>query len=305
MIEEEVPSALAGERLDRIVSLIADISRSDAAATIRSGAVRVGGEISSSGKIRLSAGEIVSIDEGLIPRPSLPLADENVALQVIFEDSDIIVIDKPAGLVVHPGPGHTDSTLVNGLLARFPEIADVGDPTRPGIVHRLDQGTSGLVVVARSVDAYLRLVEMLSQHQVTRRYSALVWGHLEADSMTIDAPIGRDPQDPLRMAVVSNGKPARTHVEVAMKYIEPEMSLLKCDLETGRTHQIRVHLRAIGHPVVGDPVYGSSRITGLKRPFLHAEMLEFIHPMTAAAMSFESPLPEDLAGFLGGLERAC
>lgn len=306
MIEEEVPSALDGERLDRIVALMADISRSDATATIQANGVLVNGSVSRTGKERLVTGAVISIDTSKIPAISAPLPDPEVVFRVVHEDADIVVVDKPAGLVVHPGAGHDDGTLVNGLLARYPEMADVGEMFRPGIVHRLDQGTSGLLVVARRQSSYTSLVEMLSAHEVTRRYRALVWGHPESDEFTIDAPIGRDPQDPLRMAVVTAGKEARTHVQVVQRFTNPEMAAVMCDLETGRTHQIRVHLRAIGHPVVGDAVYGGARSgVELSRPFLHAEQLGFAHPTSGEALRFETPIPSDLLEYLESLEPTC
>jgi 23S rRNA pseudouridine1911/1915/1917 synthase len=306
VIEEVVPSALDGERLDRIVALMADISRSDATATIGANGVFVDGTVARVGKERLGTGAVVVIDTSKIPTASAPEADSAIDFRVLHEDADIIVVDKPAGLVVHPGAGHDDGTLVNGLLARYPEIAGVGEVFRPGIVHRLDQGTSGLLVIARRRESYSRLVDMLSAHEVTRRYRALVWGHPESDEFTIDAPIGRDPRDALRMAVLTSGKQARTHVEVLGRYCNPDMAEVMCELETGRTHQIRVHLRAIGHPVVGDSVYGGARSgVDLTRPFLHAEELEFEHPMSGIMMSFQASLPNDLREFLGDLERAC
>jgi len=302
MIEETIPTALAGERLDRIVALLADVSRSDAAAVIKSDGVSVDGVIVHSGKERMSAGAVVAIDEACIPKPQLPQADSQVRFEVVFEDPNIIVIDKPAGLVVHPAAGHHGGTLVNGLLARYPEIAELGEPSRPGVVHRLDQGTSGLLVLARSASAFQRLTEMLSEHEVQRTYRVLVWGIPADVEFTIDAPIARDPQDPLRMAVVSSGKEARTHVTVLEQFHDPDMALLECQLETGRTHQIRVHLRAVGHPVVGDPAYGGARSgVELKRPFLHAYQLSFHHPTTGEIMNFRSELPEDLGRFLAHL----
>jgi 23S rRNA pseudouridine1911/1915/1917 synthase len=188
-----------------------------------------------------------------------------------------------------------ERTLVNGLLALYPEISSVGEEHRPGIVHRLDIGTTGLLIVARTQEAYEELVAMMSLREVKRHYLALVWGHPSAPMGTIDAPIGRDPRDPLRMAVVASGKPARTNYEVLVTFPEPEVSLVACELETGRTHQIRVHLQATGHPVVGDPNYGGARAPlVLGRPFLHAERLVFDHPITGEPLAFEVPLPADL-----------
>jgi len=300
MITEEVPSALAGERLDRIVALLADISRAAAAAVIEVGGVRVDGETVTSGKMRLTIGQIVDVDPVTIPRPALPAADPSVAFTVVFDDDAVVVVDKPAGLVVHPGAGNPDGTLVNGLLARFPELAGVGDPARPGIVHRLDAGSSGLLVVARTAAAAASLVGQFSAHTAGRRYDAIVWGVPDAPHGIVDAPIGRDPADPLRMSVVVDGKPARTEYQVGACYDVPaDLAQLSCRLKTGRTHQIRVHLAAIGHPIVGDPVYGDRRTTfGLARPFLHAAELSFDHPMTGSRVTFESDLPPDLAEFL-------
>jgi 23S rRNA pseudouridine1911/1915/1917 synthase len=215
---------------------------------------------------------------------------------VVYDDEHVIVVDKPAGLVVHPGAGNVSGTLVNGLLARYPEIATIGEPHRPGIVHRLDIGTSGLMVVAHSVRAYHYLVYALSQRDVTRVYRAMVWGYPANPTGVIDAPIGRDHRDPMRMAVVVDGKSARTRYHVLAAYSAPaEASALECRLESGRTHQIRVHLAAIGHPVVGDGTYGGARHPiASPRPFLHAAELAFDHPGTGESLTFTSPLPDDL-----------
>ena len=299
-VSEEIPSLLAGERLDRIVSLIAEISRADAAETVNRGGVSVDGAVVRSGKIRLDEGQVVEVDRSAIPRDEPPGPDPSVGIVVVYEDDHVIVVDKSPGIVVHPGAGNPSGTLVNGLLARFPEISSVGDPLRPGIVHRLDVGTSGLLVVARSSEAFDALVEALSEHEVSRHYVALVWGRLDAPTGTIDAAIGRDPRDPLKMAVVASGKPARTHYAVEKEFTEPEVSVLACELDTGRTHQIRVHLAAVGHPVVGDVTYGGQRAgLPMDRPFLHAGRLSFVHPVSREVLDFESPLPEDLVRVLG------
>ena len=230
----------------------------------------------------------------------LPQADAAVEVTVVHEDAEVIVVDKPAGLVVHPGAGHEDGTLVNGLLARFPELADVGQADRPGIVHRLDRGTSGLLVVARSARAYESLVAQLQARTVLRRYRTLVWGHPESPNGIVDAPIGRSPRHPTRMAVVADGKEARTRYEVVRRYDEPTPTAeVLCRLETGRTHQIRVHLSAIGHAVVGDDRYqGVRQSLPCPRPFLHAEHLGFVHPGTGDDVAFDSALPPDLVQVL-------
>jgi len=305
-ITEIIPEALGGERIDRVVAFLADISRSVAARLVADGGVRVDGEVAASGKVRLAPGMSIEIDTGLIPVAGPPAADPDVEFTVVHADDDVIVVDKPAGLVVHPGAGNPDGTLVNGLLHRFPELAGVGQPGRPGIVHRLDAGSSGLLVVARNDAAVDRLIAQFVDHSARRRYDALVWGHPDAAHGIIDAPIGRDPGDPLKMALVADGRPARTEYEIREKLLAPApVSLLSCRLETGRTHQIRVHLAGVGHPLVGDTVYGERRpVLGLARPFLHAAELAFRHPASDERLTFTSELPADLAGLLATLERA-
>jgi 23S rRNA pseudouridine1911/1915/1917 synthase len=218
----------------------------------------------------------------------------------VYEDDDVVVVDKPAGLVVHPGAGHGDGTLVNGLLARY-DLAAVGEPARPGIVHRLDRETSGLLVVARTPAAYDGLVRALAAHEVERRYDAVVLGSPESAHGTVDAPIGRSVRNPTRMAVRTGGRDARTHYEVVDRY--DDTARLAVSLETGRTHQIRVHLAAIGHPVLGDPVYGRTD-PRIERPFLHAAELAFTHPVSGAAMRLQAPWPADLERTLASLGPA-
>lgn len=299
LLSEQIPSALADDRLDRVVALIAEVSRSVAARMIDEGAVTVDGVVATSGASRVKAGTRI---EAVIPLPldSRPSADSTVKFKVVYEDLHLLVVDKPADLVVHPGVGHPDRTLVNGLLALYPELASVGQPHRPGIVHRLDRTTSGLLVVARSCEAYGELVAQMSVHEPERIYQALVWGLPDADRGTIDAPIGRSPRHPTRMAVIDRGRRGVTHYEVIERFVKPrETSLLSCRLETGRTHQIRVHLRAIGHPIVGDRAYDGGRPgIELERPFLHACALRLRHPVTNERVELEAPLPGDLAGTL-------
>jgi len=297
VIHEEIPPALAGERLDRVVALVTDVSRADAAALVAAGGAQVDGIVVTSGKQRLQLGQVIDVDETKLPVTELPSADPTVVYTVVYDDEHVIVVDKPAGLVVHPGAGNPSGTLVNGLLARYPEIVGIGEPHRPGIVHRLDIGTSGLMVVARSIRAYHSLVYALAQRDVTRVYRTLVWGHLANPSGVIDAPIGRDHRDPMRMAVVVDGKSARTRYHLLVAYGAPaDASALECRLESGRTHQIRVHLAAIGHPVVGDGTYGGIRHgISTPRPFLHAAQLGFVHPTSGQPMSFVAALPDDLA----------
>jgi len=226
-----------------------------------------------------------------------PEGDPAVDVPIAYEDEHVLVVDKPAGLVVHPGAGHTTGTLVHGVLARYPEIAGVGAPERPGIVHRLDKDTSGLLLVARTDTAYRSLTKQLKDRSISRRYVALVWGHFDAMRGVIDAPIGRSSRTPTRMTVSARGREARTSYEVIEEYAEPvAASLVWCSLDTGRTHQIRVHLTAIGHPVVGDDRYGGKRDPAgkVQRFFLHAAHLGFDHPSSGARIELESPLPDDL-----------
>ena len=306
VVVETIPTALDGERLDRVVALLVDVSRAASAAVVGAGGVSVDGVTVTSGKERVRTGAVVAIDTGAIPVVEPPEPDAGVEFVVVHADDAVLVVDKPAGLVVHPGAGNRRGTLVHGLLARFPDIAGVGERERPGIVHRLDAGSSGLLVVARTPEAADALAAQFSAHTAGRRYEALVWGHPSAPHGIIDAPIGRDPGDPLRMALVADGRPARTEYEVVRRLAAPaDVALLSCRLETGRTHQIRVHLTGIGHPLVGDPVYGDRRTTlGLTRPFLHAAELSFDHPISGERVTFTSPLPADLAELLSRLEPA-
>ena len=303
MIDEEIPAALDGERLDRIVAIITGSSRADASVLVAAGGAQVEGEVVVSGKVRLHQGQHVSVDPRLLPQLPVPQPDPSIEFTVVYADDDVIVIDKPAGLVVHPGAGNPDGTRVNGLLARFPEIADVGEFGRPGIVHRLDVGTTGLMIVARSSVAYDYFVQALSVRAVERGYRTLVWGWPSNVIGVIDAPIGRDHRDPMRMAVVADGKAARTRYRVERTYRDVvDVAELACRLETGRTHQIRVHLAAIGHPVVGDPTYGGGR-SGVSspRPMLHAEALAFEHPVSGERLSFHAEIPDDMAAVIVSL----
>lgn len=302
-VTETIPASLADVRIDRVVSLIADVSRSAAAALIEAGAVTLDGVVVAAGKEKVENGQTITVDITKASGPELPAPDSSVMLDVVHIDDDVIVVNKPAGLVVHPGAGNKAGTMVNYLLAAYPEIAKVGDPMRPGIVHRLDAGTTGLIAVARTQQAYESLVEQLTLRSVTRVYSVIVWGIPASLNGVIDAPIGRDQRDPTRMAVVVDGRPSRTHYAVERSFHEPkEASLVECRLETGRTHQIRVHLASIGHPVVGDAQYGGVR-AGLRaaRPMLHARELAFDHPRTGERSSFSTPAPADFAALVAML----
>jgi 23S rRNA pseudouridine1911/1915/1917 synthase len=296
-MREVLPAAFAGERVDRVVATLTGLTRAEVAELVAAGAVRLRGRTVTARSARVEEGDELEVhvperrEGGIVALP-----EGSVVVPVVHVDDEVIVVDKPADLVVHPGAGHRSGTMVQGLLARFPELAHVGEPERPGIVHRLDKGTSGLLVVARTTAAYESLVGQLSARTVERRYLALVWGVPDPPRGMVDAPVGRSRRDPTRMAVSASGREARTTYEVLHAWADPvEAALLACRLETGRTHQIRVHLAAIGHPVVGDPRYGGRRAAlACPRPFLHAHQLAFDHPGTGDRVRFEARLPDDL-----------
>lgn len=303
-VDETIPAALDGERIDRVVAMLTSLTRSEAAALLAAGGVSVDDRQVTKGSVKLREGQQVRISVPEPPSGPVVAPDPSIELHVVYEDDHVLVVDKAAGVVVHPGAGNLDGTLVNALVARDPRIADVGDPERPGIVHRIDKGTSGLLVVARSAQAYDALVAALAAHDVEREYLALVWGHPDADHGVVDAAIGRSGRDPTRMAVSNRGRHARTHYEVVERFDgQVSVALLRCRLETGRTHQIRVHMAAIGHPVVGDDRYGGARQSlELGRPFLHAARLSFAHPVTGERVDVASPLPDDLEAVLDRLD---
>jgi 23S rRNA pseudouridine1911/1915/1917 synthase len=291
-----VPPESAGERLDRFLSQLPEIgSRAEAERLVNTGGVLVDGR-SRAKSHKLEGGEELEF-EPPAPRTST-LEPQEMDLVVPYEDEHLLVVDKPAGLVVHPAPGHARGTLVHGLLAYDVEGGD--EPERPGIVHRLDRDTSGLLVVARSPEAHRRLQELVQARELTREYLALVVGRPRSQRGTIEAPIGRDRHDALRQSLdTETPRDAVTHFEV--EKLLPRHALLRVTLETGRTHQIRVHLAAIDLPVAGDSLYGRPGELGLERQFLHAARLAFEHPMTGETIDVSSPLPADLAE---SLERA-
>jgi 23S rRNA pseudouridine1911/1915/1917 synthase len=277
-----------GERLDAYLAhAIVDLSRAHAQRLIAEGLVRVNGGPAKA-SLRLALGDDVTVD---VPAPTpIDLAPEPIPLRVVFEDADVIVIDKPAGLTVHPAPGHPDGTLVNALLAHCTDLAGIEGSLRPGIVHRLDKDTSGLLMVAKNDRAQLALSGQIARHEVLKAYLVMVTGH-PPRSGVIDAPIGRHPAQRRRMAIIAEGRPARTHYRVVSEV--GGHALAVAVLETGRTHQIRVHFAGINHPVLGDSVYGR-RWAGLERQFLHAWRLAFTHPCTGDRIELEAPLPPDL-----------
>ena len=245
---------------------------------------------------RLTGGETVEVT-----RPEaeeIAVEPQDIPLDVVYEDQDVIVVNKPVGLVVHPAPGHPDGTLVNALLHHCGDsLSGIGGEKRPGIVHRIDRDTSGLIIAAKNDAAHLALSAQLSDHTLARTYECLVMGNLRQDSGTVDAPIGRSSADRKKMAVVPGGRRAVTHWEVVARY--PGVTHLRCRLETGRTHQIRVHMAHIGHPILGDTVYGAKKpVPGLTGQCLHATGLRFVHPRTGAAVELHCPLPEEFTRML-------
>ena len=309
-----VEPGAAGRRLDLwLVTKLPDLSRTRLKALVAGGRVSVDGRAVKA-STRLKAGQRVVVD--IPPAPPETLTAESIPLRVIYEDSDVLVLDKPARLVVHPGAGQRTGTLAHALLAHAPSTAGVGGPRRPGIVHRLDKGTSGLLVVAKSPRAYARLTEQLAARRVTRRYLALVHGELRQAEGTIDAPIGRHPRHRTRMAVLPPGKGKRAVTRFRLLERFKGFTYLEAQLETGRTHQIRVHLASLGHPVVGDATYRlrsippitdpalAALVDGLEGVALHAASLAFTHPVTGARLEFASPLPNRIERLLFHLRTA-
>jgi len=290
-------------RLDVLIAGHLDVSRNQAATLIANGRVTVDGRRErASYKARSGERIVVAVPP---PRARAVLA-EAIPLAVVYEDDDVLVVDKPAGMVVHPAPGNWTGTLVNALKGRGGPLSPGSDEGREGIVHRLDKETSGLLLVAKSDRAHRVLGAELQARRIVRRYAALAWGHLPEDRLTVEKPIARDPRDRKRMAVVSSGRPARTDFTRLARFDSAD--LLRAHLYTGRTHQIRVHLAAIGHPVVGDDTYGGGggrRLVDLppRRHFLHAAWLQFRHPATGKDIELRSPLPEDLHRALAAIAR--
>ena len=289
----------AGERIDKALSTIQEEwSRSQIAAWITDGIVKVNGE-DIKAKYKVKAGDVVEVD---VPEPeSLEVIPENLELEIIYEDKDVLVVNKPKGMVVHPAPGHLTGTLVNGLMHHCQDLSGINGVLRPGIVHRIDKDTSGLLMVAKNDHAHHSLVEQLVNKTVTRKYTALVHGHIAHDKGTIDAPIGRDPKDRQKQAVVDNGKHAVTHFSVMERL--GNFTLVECRLETGRTHQIRVHMNYIGYPLAGDPKYGPKKTIEFDGQVLHAGVLGFVHPVSEEYLEFEVPLPEDYVALLAELRQ--
>ena len=308
LLEARVPDTCAGRRFDAVIAeLFPEHSRSRLAGWIKAGQARLDGR-EARPRDPVRGGELVTVEAEIGIATDAPA--EDIALDVLYEDADVIVLDKPAGLVVHPGAGNPAGTLVNALLHRDPSLSAL---PRAGIVHRLDKDTSGVMVVARTLQAHTALVDQLSARQVHRQYLAVVVGALVSGG-TANAPIDRHPRDRLRMAVREDGKEAVTHFRLRERF--RAHTLLECRLETGRTHQIRVHMAHLKHPIVGDPLYGGSlrlprgatdglvaALRGFRRQALHAETLEFLHPVTGEPVRTSAPVPEDLRQLLGALRE--
>lgn len=329
MKDLDVPADAAGRRLDQWLAeaLAPELSRSRLQSLIRSGAVTVSGLVVSEPKYRVAGGETIAVTLPE-PEPAAPRA-QPIALSVLYEDGDIIVIDKPAGLVVHPGAGNPDGTLVNALIHHCGDsLSGIGGVRRPGIVHRLDKDTSGVMIVAKTDTAHRSLAAQFADHGRTgaleRAYQALVWGTPARETGTIDAPLGRASADRTKRAIVRPGAPDARHAVTRYHVLEhfaqradatAAASLVECRLETGRTHQIRVHMAHIGHPLIGDRIYGSAFLTkantlpqhaseavrGFPRQALHAALLTVEHPATSEVMRFEAPLPDDMAALVKAL----
>lgn len=285
-------------RLDKVCSeIFSDYSRSQIKQLLDGGNITVNGKTEKA-KYKVKSGDVIRLEE---PKTkTLELRPENIPLDIVYEDDDVIVINKPQGMVVHPAPGHDDHTLVNALLYHCP-LSTINGTFRPGIVHRIDKDTSGLLMVAKNDKAHRFLAEQLKDKTNIREYVALVHGRIAEDEGTINAPIGRSLKDRKKQAVVKDGRNAVTHFEVLKRY--RDYTLVKCILETGRTHQIRVHMKYIGHPLVGDPLYGPKKTIKGNGQFLHAGKLGFVHPTTGKLLIFEAPLPKIFQECLEKLDK--
>ncbi len=295
---ESLQADRGGERLDLFLArAVSGLSRTRAQSLIAEGRVTIDGRPARA-STRLSAGQDVRLTHSEPHSPTV--LPQPIQLEVVFEDEDLVVVNKPAGLAVHPAPGHSGRTLADAVLSRYPDVAGVGDKERPGIVHRLDKDTSGLIVVARNAGAHVRLSCQFKSREVEKTYLALVEGSPDPAEAVVDAPIGRHPRDRKRMAVVAGGRDSVT--SYCVREGLGQRSLVEVRPRTGRTHQIRVHMESIGHPVVGDATYGRVH-EGLDRHFLHASRLAFRHPSGGERVAFESDLPQDLQAFLDSLRR--
>lgn len=302
----QVPQELDGARLDRVVAQVAACGRSEAAELITAGAVRIDGTVTVQKSRSVRAGSTIEITRAAVTEVRAPVytAADLPDVPIRYEDDALLVVCKPAGLVVHPAPGHRGPTLVD-VLAQLPDPPRGGDPMRPGIVHRLDRDTSGLLLIARTQQVHEVLSAMLKAREVTRQYDAVLDGVIEHDALTVDAPVGRDPRARTRMTILADGRDAITDLDVTERF--QDATRVRATLRTGRTHQIRVHAAGIDHPVAGDVTYradaGLARRLGLTRPFLHATHLRLRHPLTGVPLLIDEPLPPDLVAALERLRK--
>ena len=302
-VELTVAEEMSGKRLDSVLAgMMPEYSRSFIQKLFENGSITVGGDPCSEKKRKAATGDIVEIT---IPQPErLEVEAEDIPLYIVYEDDELLVVDKPAGMVVHPAPGNHSGTLVNALMYHCGDaLSSINGVIRPGIVHRIDKDTSGLLMVAKTDRAHNALSAQLAEHSITRRYKAIVYSNIKEDEGTVDKPIGRDPGNRLRNAVVyTNSKNAVTHYRVLERF--GGFTLVEAVLETGRTHQIRVHMAYIRHPLLGDTLYGPAKNRyGAKRQMLHAGVLGFVHPVTGEYMEFNSPLPQDFEDVLAKLRK--
>lgn len=299
LFQHEVIASEASTRLDKLLSEInPDSSRSQVQSWISKGLVKVNGQ-ESKANYKCQEGDML---DWSIPEPeALKILPENIPLDIVYEDQDLLVVNKEKGMVVHPSAGHQTGTMVNALLYHCQDLSGINGVERPGIVHRIDKDTSGLLVVAKNDLAHRNLSEQMSEKTIERKYEALVHGEIPHETGMVDAPIGRDPKDRQKMTVVDNGKPAITHFQVLKSY--PDYTRIECQLETGRTHQIRVHMRYIGYPLVGDPKYGPRKTLDANGQVLHAKSLAFTHPKTGEWLKFEAPLPTYFADVIDYIEK--
>ncbi|QDX00943.1 RluA family pseudouridine synthase [Staphylococcus chromogenes] len=293
-------TALNMQRIDKVLPLLNhDWSRSQIQDWIKEGQVEVNGKrVKSNYKVKLSDAIVVTEAEAV----EADIQPENLNLDIYYEDEDVAIVYKPKGMVVHPSAGHYSGTLVNGLMYQIKDLSGINGEIRPGIVHRIDKDTSGLLMVAKNDVAHRNLVEQLMAKTVTRKYTALVHGHIPHEFGTIDAPIGRNPKDRQAMDVVDNGKEAITHFNVIENF--NKYTLVECQLETGRTHQIRVHMKYIGYPLVGDPKYGPKKTMDIGGQTLHAGLIGFTHPRTGEYIERTAPLPEEFEKLIEDIRRA-
>ncbi|MEA4987469.1 MAG: RluA family pseudouridine synthase [Anaerovorax sp.] len=298
----EINEEQSGLRMDAALSnLMVDASRNHIQKLIEEGQVSVNGQVETSKKYKTKVGDFISI---MLPEPKeLEVEAQDIDIDIVYEDNDVLVVNKPKGMVVHPAAGNTDGTLVNALLYHCTNLSGINGVIRPGIVHRIDKDTSGLLMIAKNDIAHNALTKQLSEHSITRAYRAIVYHNFSEDEGTIDAPIGRDPKNRLKMAVTAqNSKRAVTHYKVLERF--GDFTYIEARLETGRTHQIRVHMAYKKHPLLGDEVYGpKKKVFGITSQMLHAKVLGFIHPKTGEYMEFESELPEEFKNTLEKLRK--